>query len=70
MAGKSLETLADTLEKARAMLVNQYVRQAHMMWNALTPADWWNDGMTYAVAARMALLEMALIQQVRRLGVS
>ena len=36
MAGKSLETLADTLEKARAMLVNQYVRQAHMMWNALT----------------------------------
>ena len=25
MAGKSLETLADTLEKARATLVNQYV---------------------------------------------
>ena len=36
----------------------------------LTPADWWNDGMTFAVAARMALLEMALIQQVRLLGVS
>lgn len=70
MAGKSLETLADALEKARAALVNQYVSQAHMIWNALTPSDWWNDGMTYAVAARMALLEMALIQQVRRLGVS
>ena len=70
MAGKSLETLADTLEKARATLVNQYVGQAHRMWDMLTPADWWNDGVTFAVAARMALLEMALIQQVRQLGVS
>lgn len=70
MAGKSLESLSNTLEQARATLVNQYVSQAHRMWDMLTPADWWNDGMTFAVASRMALLEMALIQQVRRLGVS
>lgn len=70
MSGKTLESLSDTLEQARAALVNQYVSQAHRMWDMLTPADWWNDGVTFAVAARMALLEMALIQQVRRLGVS
>ena len=68
MSGKTLESLSDTLEQARAALVNQYVSQAHRMWDMLTPADWWNDGVTFAVAARMALLEMALIQQVRRLN--
>lgn len=70
MAGKSLKTLSVSLEQARSSLVNEYVKQARTVWNTLTPADWWNDGMTYAVAARMALLEMAMIQQVRQLGVA
>ena len=70
MAGKSLKTLSVSLEQARSGLVNEYVKQARTVWGALTPADWWNDGMTYAVAARMALLEMAMIQQVRQLGVA
>lgn len=70
MAGKTLKTLSTSLEQARTSLVDAYVKQAHTIWDSLTPADWWNDGMTYAVAARMALLEMAMIQQVRQLGVA
>jgi len=69
MAGKSLAALSTTLDEARERMVAAYVKQARAMWNMLAPSDWWNDGMTFGVAARAALLEIALIQQVRQLGV-
>lgn len=70
MATVTLETAANAFQSSRQRLVNEYVRLARIMWNSLTPADWWNDAVTQGAAARLALLEIALIMQARRLGVS
>lgn len=55
-----------TLQK----LVDSFLTQSWSMWASLTPGDWWNDGITQAVAGRAALLELSLIMQARRLGLS
>lgn len=70
MAANDLADIAKTLEDARSRLVEQYVRMAWTMWRSLNPQDWWNDGMTMGAAARLAILELQLIAQVRRLGIS
>ena len=70
MAVMTLEVASNALQSSRQRLVNEYVRLARTMWLSLTPADWWNDAVTYGAAARLALLELALIGQVRRLGIS
>lgn len=70
MAVMTLEVASNALQSSRQKLVNEYVRLARTMWLSLTPADWWNDAVTYGAAARLALLELALIGQVRRLGIS
>lgn len=70
MASKTLETITSGMEQTRRQLVDSYVRQARTVWENLTPSDWWNDAMTYTAAARLAILELALIEQVRKLGIS
>lgn len=51
-------------------LVDEFVRQAWIIWRSLTPGDWWNDGVTQAAAGRSVLLELSMIAQARRLGIS
>ena len=70
LMASSLETASNALQKSRERLVNAYLRQARLMWDSLTPADFWNDGVTYGVAARMAMLELSMLAQVRRLAIS
>ncbi|MBT1161217.1 hypothetical protein [Bifidobacterium sp. SO1] len=70
MAGVTLEVASNALDASQKKLVNEYVRLARIMWNSLTPADWWNDAVVYGAAARLSMLELALIGQVRRLGIA
>ncbi len=66
----SLEVAANAFEKSREKLVNAYIRQARSAWDVLTPSDLWNDAVTYGVAARMAMLELSMLAQIRRLAIS
>lgn len=68
MAG--LAEMTVSVEELRSRLVDQYVRTARTMWESLTPSDWWNDAVTSGAAARLALIELQMIAQVRRLGIS
>lgn len=70
MAGVTLEVASNALDTSKQRLVNEYIRLARIMWSSLTPSDWWNDAVTQGAAARLAMLEIALIGQLRRLGVS
>ncbi|NMM98148.1 hypothetical protein [Bifidobacterium olomucense] len=65
-----LAAMTVSVEELRAKLVNQYVSTARIMWDSLTPSDWWNDAVTTGSAAYLALIETRMIAQVRRLGIS
>ncbi|KAA8829330.1 hypothetical protein [Bifidobacterium tissieri] len=72
MASKRSQVLAaaSANDALLTRLVDEFVRQAWIIWRSLTPGDWWNDGVTQAAAGRTALLELSMIAQARRLGIS
>lgn len=67
---RTLATASDALAALRANLVAEYVRQAKLLYGSLTPGDWWNDAVVVAASGRLALLEMSMLQQARRAGLS
>lgn len=66
----TLATLSDTTERLRRSIVEAYVRQARVMWNSLTPSDWWNDAITHGAAAKLTLIELQAVAAARRAGIS
>lgn len=73
MASPTVELVgkaSDTLAQMRARLVAEYVRQAKAVYGTLTPGDWWNDAVITAVAGRLAMMELAMLQQAWRAGIS
>lgn len=73
MASPTVELVgkaSDTLAQLRARLVAEYVRQAKTIYGTLTPGDWWNDAVITAVAGRLAMMELSMLQQAWRAGVS
>lgn len=70
MSSASLATATASLETLRRAAVETYLKTARTLWRGLLPADWWNDAVTVATAARLTLIELEMIAQVRRAAVS
>lgn len=61
---------ATALDTARTQLAQQYLTIQQRYLRALSPADWWNDGVALGVSAKLALAYMSMVENSYSYGVS
>lgn len=61
---------ANLLDQQRTNIATQYSMLATKYAKALTPIDWWNDGVTLGMSAKLALAYVSMLSASRNAGVS
>lgn len=65
-----LGNLSTAYDRQLSGLSQAYSDASWKLWAALSPSDWWNDGVVYGVAARQAYMGMMMVQQARGYGIA
>ena len=65
-----LGNLSTAYDRQLSALSEAYSDASWKLWAALSPSDWWNDGVVYGVAARQAYMGMMMVQQARGYGIA
>lgn len=66
----TLGSLSDSYDATLTRLGKTYVQQVRGLVADLSPADWWNDGVSWGYSARLAYWYMLMGQQARGYGIA
>lgn len=66
----TLGTISDAYDETLSSLSAAYVEQSKRLLSALSPSDWWNDGVAWGYSAQLAYWYMLYGQQARGYGIA